>query len=208
MLLCTRENYGLGPIIRINRSSTRPPAPTTSMYQRLGKSSSSNIWGTIIIAILVISSPIFIYQTQKFSKGGYNPGMTGYGVARPNWGIAGLGHIAHDFCVVLTMTGANISAVAAGSLPDTLIRARSFADEFDILTGYGSYAELASDPAIDIVYIAATTQLHYNITMLMLNAGKNVLVEKPTSMSASETKEMFALAQEKVSFIPYHSYAI
>ena len=43
---------------------------------------------------------------------------------------------------------------------------------------YGTYEELAADPNIDIVYIGNTNQLHYKTAMLMIEAGKHVLVEK------------------------------
>ena len=94
--------------------------------------------------------------------------------------------------------GANISAVAAGSLPYPSLRARSFAKTFSVPNAYGSYAELAQDPDVDIVYIGATNQLHYNIAMVMMAAGKHVLVEKPTAMNEVETKEMFDFAEQQV----------
>eukprot|EP01041_Mallomonas_annulata_P009527 gene9527-19814_t len=197
ILLATKENYGLGPIIHI-KPKYKEIGQKVSFLRKL-KRIPFNLWGACLLSVLVISSPLLIYQSQINSSSGQNGrgAMTGFGVARPRWAIAGLGHIARDFCVVLSMTGANITAVAAGSLPESTSRALDFANEFNIPYSYGSYEELALNPNIDIVYIATTTQLHYHVTMLMLNAGKNVLVEKPTSMTADQTKEMFALAKHK-----------
>lgn len=113
------------------------------------------------------------------------------------WGILGLGRIAEDFTTALKMTGATITAVAAGSLPNTKQRAQDFAQRFHIETFYGSYEELANDPNIDIVYIATIHPLHYNNTILMLEAGKNVLVEKPMAMTYQEAKHMAQIAQDQ-----------
>lgn len=71
-----------------------------------------------------------------------------------NWGILGPGKIAYDFAVALQLAGSNITAVAAGTLPDTLHRAKVFADKFHIPRYYGDYESIANDEAIDIVYIA------------------------------------------------------
>src|SRR5690606_494177 len=98
---------------------------------------------------------------------------------RVGWGIAGPGRISHEFAVALKVLGANVTGVAAGSLPHALSRAEIFATTFGIAKAYGSYEELAKDPAVQIVYIGATNQLHYNITMMMLSHGKHVVCEKP-----------------------------
>ncbi len=112
------------------------------------------------------------------------------------WGILGLGRIARDFTTALKMTGANVTAVAAGSLPESHKRARAFAQTFHIANHYGSYEELAADRNVDIVYIATTNNLHYNNTLLMLQAGKNVLVEKPMAVTYQQAQIMAATAAQ------------
>ena len=49
----------------------------------------------------------------------------------------------------------------------------------------------------DIIYIATTNQLHFNLSMLMLNNDKHVLVEKPAALHSKEVLEMFNLAKSK-----------
>ena len=112
------------------------------------------------------------------------------------WGILGLGRIARDFCTALKMTKSNITAVAAGSLPNSYLRAQQFANVYNISTYYGSYSELADDPNVDIVYIATTNQLHFNTTVLMLRANKHVLVEKPMAVTLQEARRMQYEAQK------------
>lgn len=69
-------------------------------------------------------------------------------------------------------------AVAAGSLPNAKYRADIFGAQFAVPNSYDSYEKLALDVNVDIVYVGATNQLHYPIVMMMLHAGKHVLVEK------------------------------
>lgn len=109
------------------------------------------------------------------------------------------GRIAHDFASTLKASGCNITAVAAApysSQPSSAIsRAQKFASIFSIPNYYGSYEELAKDPNVDIVYVATTNQAHMEPTLMMLRGGKNVLVEKPTSVTYMEAKIMYAEAK-------------
>ena len=74
-------------------------------------------------------------------------------------------------------------------------RAKNFANRFAIPNFYGSYYELAMDPNVDIVYVATTNQNHMEPTLMMLRAGKNVLVEKPTTITFEETRLMYDEAE-------------
>ncbi|CAB9517627.1 Trans-1,2-dihydrobenzene-1,2-diol dehydrogenase [Seminavis robusta] len=113
------------------------------------------------------------------------------------WGIVGLGRIARDFTTALTMAGANITAVAAGSLPNATARARHFANLYNnIPHSYGSYQELAADPNVDIVYVATINSLHYSTAMMMLQAGKNVLLEKPMTMEYTQAQALVKAAEK------------
>ena len=67
------------------------------------------------------------------------------------WGIAGPGSIATGFADSMAMIdGGEIVAVASRSIE----RAGAFADKWGIPTRHGDYADLASDPDVDIVYVA------------------------------------------------------
>lgn len=80
-------------------------------------------------------------------------------------------------------------------------RAKSFAHHFSVPTYYTSYEELVSDTNVDIVYIATTNDNHLSPTMLMLQNGKNVLVEKPTTVRYNETKIMYEEAKRRGLFL-------
>lgn len=66
---------------------------------------------------------------------------------------------------------------------------------------YGSYAELVSDPNIDVVYVATPHSHHFQNTMLALQAGKNVLCEKAFTVTAAQAKKLVETARAKNVFL-------
>jgi len=114
------------------------------------------------------------------------------------WGILAPGHIAHKFAQDLAhVEGAKLMAVASRDLG----RAQAFAKEYEAPYAYGSYAELADCPELDIVYIASPHVGHHAHTLLCLNAGLGVLCEKPFGMNLGQVEEMVGRAQEKKLFL-------
>jgi predicted dehydrogenase len=71
----------------------------------------------------------------------------------------------------------------------------------DTATPYASYQDLVNDASIDIIYIATPHSHHYAHTHLALSAGKHVLVEKPLTVNAAQSRALFALAREKNRFL-------
>jgi predicted dehydrogenase len=61
----------------------------------------------------------------------------------------------------------------------------------------GSLEELVNHPEVDLIYIATPPFLHYEQSMLALNAGKHVICEKPLAMNSEQGEEMLALAKQK-----------
>lgn len=114
------------------------------------------------------------------------------------WGILGPGWIAGLFAEDLARTpGARCVAVASRDLA----RAQDFATRFGIETAYGDYADLASDPQVDIVYVATPHNHHHEHGRLMLEGGKPVLMEKPFAMNAAEAEDIVALARRRGLFV-------
>lgn len=76
-----------------------------------------------------------------------------------NFGIIGAGDIARKFAdAVRQLDNAEVIAVASKSLD----RAQEWAAREHIPSYYGNYAELLANPRIDAVYIATTTNAHYD----------------------------------------------
>lgn len=65
-------------------------------------------------------------------------------------------------------------------------RAQAKADKYDIPFVYSDYQELLANPAIDAVSICTWNNSHAEISIAALQAGKNVLVEKPLCKSVDE----------------------
>lgn len=109
------------------------------------------------------------------------------------WGILATGWIAELFVADLHLTGRIITAVGSRSEAS----AQRFATRFNIPTAHASYEALASDPNVDIIYIATPHPQHVAAAKLALNAGKHILVEKPFTINAAEATEITDLARAK-----------
>lgn len=108
------------------------------------------------------------------------------------WGILATGGIAETFTRDLQTAGLNV--VAVGSR--TQEKADAFAGQFAIPRAYGSYQELVQDPEVDIIYIATPHPQHIDTALLALKAGKHVLVEKPFTLNADESRILVRYAHE------------
>lgn len=62
---------------------------------------------------------------------------------------------------------------------------------------YHTPEELLADPEIEAVDICTSSESHYDIAVAALNAGKNVLVEKPPVTDQSQCTALAKLAEEK-----------
>jgi predicted dehydrogenase len=115
-----------------------------------------------------------------------------------NWGILGLGGIAEKFAQAMTsVPNARLYAVGSRSIN----KAKSFANKFNAVNAYGTYEELASDPLVDVIYIATPHVLHCENTLMCIQKGKAVLCEKPFAMNEKEVLRMISLAKEKNIFL-------
>ncbi|KAF1332927.1 Dimeric dihydrodiol dehydrogenase, partial [Globisporangium splendens] len=114
------------------------------------------------------------------------------------WGFIGCGNISNDFVNALkSVDNAVLHACAARSLPS----AEEFAATHGFAHAYGSYEELVADASVDVVYIGTLHISHYEHTVLSLNHGKHVLVEKPMAMNTKQAAHAVALAKEKKLFL-------
>lgn len=76
-------------------------------------------------------------------------------------------------------------------------KARAFADKHHVLKAYSNLDDLMNDTEIDTVYIASPNALHYPQAKMALEAGKNVVLEKPFTSTMEQAKDLFRLADEK-----------
>jgi predicted dehydrogenase len=107
-------------------------------------------------------------------------------------GILGAARIADDGIVAPARTlGHELVAVAARDRT----RAEAFAAERGIATVHDTYADVIADPGVDLVYNALVNSLHARWNIAALQAGKNVLSEKPLTSNADEARVVRAAAR-------------
>lgn len=110
-----------------------------------------------------------------------------------NWGIIGLGNIAHQFVQDLQLYE---DAVLYGVASRNELKAQEFAAEYQFICSYGNYDSLLNDPNIDIVYIATPHNSHCELTLKALASGKHVLCEKPVALNSLQASEMIAASKK------------
>jgi predicted dehydrogenase len=65
-------------------------------------------------------------------------------------------------------------------------RADAFCRRFEGRRWYGSYESALADPDVGVALVATPTALHREYTLLALDAGKHVIVEKPAFLCAAD----------------------
>jgi predicted dehydrogenase len=114
------------------------------------------------------------------------------------WGILAPGKIAHKFATGLKFVpGASLHAIGSRNLD----RAKEFAAQYHAPNSYGSYEALASDPDVDVIYIATPHSFHMENTLLCLEQGKAVLCEKPLAINSRQVQAMIDASREHHTFL-------
>jgi predicted dehydrogenase len=114
------------------------------------------------------------------------------------WGVVGPGAIATEFAQAMELvTDAEIVTVGSRSID----RAQDFAARFGIKRAVGSYTDVATDPNVDVVYVATTQNSHAHDVVMLLEAGKHVLCEKPFALDANQARTMIEAARSRDLFL-------
>lgn len=61
---------------------------------------------------------------------------------------------------------------------------------------YKSYEELLQDPTVELLTVAIPNDVHEEVVVAALNAGKNVICEKPVTLSLESLDRMIAAAEK------------
>ncbi|WP_422660636.1 Gfo/Idh/MocA family protein [Paenibacillus sp. EC2-1] len=69
---------------------------------------------------------------------------------------------------------------------------------------YESYEAVLNDPKVDVVLIATPNDVHKELAIKALQAGKHVICEKPVTLSVSDFKEILAAADEAGRVLMVH----
>lgn len=107
-------------------------------------------------------------------------------------GVVGAGRIAARFVEEARfVSGVSVEAVHSR----THGRAQAFAERLELQWVNETYEDMLKH--VDAVYIATPHDTHADYARRAMEAGKHALVEKPMTLSASETQSLFDLANEK-----------
>ena len=81
------------------------------------------------------------------------------------------------------------------------------AEKYNVTRTFDDHKKLLEMPEIDAISVCTPNYAHYEVTMDALNAGKNVICEKPIAMNATQAAEMVAASRKngKILQIGYHS---
>lgn len=111
-------------------------------------------------------------------------------------GIVGAGMIVKDF---LTMTPLlpEIELKAITGTPHGIDDMEKLQKQYGIDRVYTDIDECLANEEIDTIYVAVPNHLHFAFAKKALEAGKNVICEKPFTLNLAELEELAELAQTK-----------
>jgi 1,5-anhydro-D-fructose reductase (1,5-anhydro-D-mannitol-forming) len=111
------------------------------------------------------------------------------------WGIIGCG----DVCEVKNGPGlykADNSELVAVMRRDGAA-AEDYAERHGVKRAYDDAQKLIDDPEVDAVFVATPPSTHCEYALMVAEAGKPCVVEKPMAMNAEECERMVAAFKEK-----------
>lgn len=113
-------------------------------------------------------------------------------------GVVGSGKIVPTFLEAIEQ----VSDVKAVSIYARNSESReNIKNEFNILYSYDTYEKMLNDDNTDCIYIGLPNDLHYQYALEALNNNKNVIVEKPFTISLSQSKDLYDIAIKKGLYI-------
>jgi len=111
-----------------------------------------------------------------------------------NVGVVGYGMSANVFHIpfILSTSGLRLYAVVQRNPTPH----KDAQNDHPGIKSYRSVEDLTKDPAVDVVVITTTPEVHYEQAKLALEAGKNVLLEKPATPTAEELEGLIEIAKK------------
>ncbi len=114
------------------------------------------------------------------------------------WAIVGTGYIANEFaCGMQEVDDAKLAAVVSRK-EET---AKSFAEKYHADTYYSDFTLMLAQEEIDVVYLGIPNDCHYAYIMEALEAGVNVLSEKPIVDNCAQLGDVITKARKKDLFL-------
>ena len=114
--------------------------------------------------------------------------------------VVGSGMIATEVMTLLNAEFPQIELVSIFVRPGSLEKGQQLAARFNIAKVCTDYDELLAQDA-DFVYVANVNKVHFEYAKKALQAGRNVILEKPFCSTLSQAEELFRIAEEKKLYL-------
>ena len=109
-------------------------------------------------------------------------------------GIIGSGMIVKDFLSFAhELPEIKLEAIAARNIENL----KDLQSKYNIKNIYTDTDLCLENKEIDTIYVAVPNNLHYTVAKKALEAGKNVICEKPFTLKYDEAVELFGIAEDK-----------
>ena len=109
-------------------------------------------------------------------------------------GIIGSGMIVKDFLSFAhELPEIKLEAIAARNIENL----KELQNKYNIKEIYTDIDFCLKNKEIDTIYVAVPNNLHYSVSKKALEAGKNVICEKPFTLKYEESVELFEIAEAK-----------
>lgn len=110
-------------------------------------------------------------------------------------GIIGSGKIVHDFLSIADQIP-NLELAALSTTKRSHQIGLELQEKYNISKLYQDNTDLFNDANVDTVYVAVPNSLHFSIAKAALEAGKNVICEKPFVTTTDEARELKEIADK------------
>ena len=117
-----------------------------------------------------------------------------------NIAILGTGKIIPEAVGAIQASG-KFNVVNIWARPRSIDKAAALAEEFHIKNFTTNLDEILNDKAIDFVYIGLVNSVHYEYAKKCLDAGKNVILEKPFTTTSAQTQQLIDHALSKKLYL-------
>ena len=109
-------------------------------------------------------------------------------------GIIGSGMIVKDFLSFThDLPEIKLEAIAARNIKNL----KELQSKYNIKNIYTDIERCLENKEVDTIYVAVPNNLHYEVAKKALEAGKNVICEKPFTLKYDEAVELFEIAEAK-----------
>ncbi|WP_371741892.1 Gfo/Idh/MocA family protein [Herbiconiux sp. VKM Ac-2851] len=121
-------------------------------------------------------------------------------------GVLGAARIVRDAIIRPSHRVSGVVAHAVAARDQS--RAKTFASDHGIQVAHESYESLLRDPTVDAVYVPLPASLHAEWVVAAVEAGKDVICEKPFAGNAASASRVEGVAaqSDRVVMEAYHSH--